>query len=111
MKETLKNKRGGDFPLKKNTPLPPEALVKKIGDMSRQFAMEMKNESDFPIKVLVKRNDGAEIEATIVKLYADLGSQADGTFYFSEDVRENFNPGAKNNYLFGSEIETITILE
>lgn len=110
MKETYKNNEDENFPLQKNIPLPPGDAVRTLGDFGRQFKMSQENKSDFPCKVLVKRKDGIEIKATLEKLYCDQASQADGTFYFSDNVRENFQPGNKNNYLFGNEIESITFL-
>jgi len=109
MKETIK-KSSEDFPLQKNVPLSPSEVVQKIGDYSRKVMAELKNTSDFPQKVKVIRKNGTTVETTLTNIFTDDGSQSDGTFYFSDNVRED-SDSAKRNYFFGSEIESIIFLE
>lgn len=93
-----------EFPLDKGVPLPPEVVVDAIGRMGRRYSPEGKD--DLPKKVVIQTKDGRIIETTLENIYCDGGSQADGTFYFSEKVRNDGR--VKDNYLFGREIESIT---
>jgi len=97
-----------DFPLQRGVPLSPGEVVGGIGDSGRKIGKALAGLSDFPQEVCVRRRDGVEIRTTLVGLYVDA-SQADGTFYFSGGVRDDHT--VNQNYLRGSEIESITFLE
>jgi hypothetical protein len=100
-----------EFPLPRNAPLSSQEVVKAVAGFDRKFQTGPEGKGDFPRKVRIKRKDGVEIETVLNDVFTDEGSQGDGTFYFSDNVRENSHAGNKFNYLFGREIETITFLE
>jgi len=97
------------FPLERNKPIAPEIVVREIGGFARKFFNDIAKVSDFPQRVRVEKVNGEIIETVLVNLYSDRGSQADGTFYFSDRVRTKTYGRSNENddYLFGVEIKSI----
>lgn len=92
---------------KEASPHSADVIVQTIGDMGRQLRHSLNRKSDFPLPVIIETRDGRKITTTLESLYADGSSQADGTFYFTESVRDDHQPNQK--FLWGHEIKTITI--
>lgn len=95
------------FPLERGVPLTTDIVIKGIGTIERQYSQE--GNQDFPQKVIIKTRDGRSINTSLEQIYCDGSSQGDGTFYFSDRVRED-DSHAKDNFLFGREIEGITFV-
>jgi hypothetical protein len=91
------------FPFSFGMPIMTREVVAVLGSFTRKLSDDVK---DFPREVIVNTLDGRTLTVTMESLYADGGSQSDGTFYFTTDVRTDDRPNKK--FLFGSEIHTIT---
>lgn len=87
--------------------------ARRLGLVGRKFRNQLAGVSDFPRRVRVKKRGGEEMETNLVNVYTDDGSQADGTFYFSDKVRGTVRSSSleRDDYLFGGEIEFITFFE
>ena len=98
------------FPLPRNFQLSANKVVEVLADYGRQMSNAINNKSDFPQKVKVVTKEGKKYCTELSNVFSDGGSQGDGTFYFSDDVRSSTH-GGKLNYLFGREIEYIVFIK
>ncbi|MFA6071879.1 MAG: hypothetical protein WC810_25160 [Janthinobacterium sp.] len=105
--ETTDNQKE-KVPFEINTPLYPEEVVTLFDE---EIGLNLKGKSYFPERVRIIKKDGTKVVTNLTYIYYTTGgSQGDGTFYFSDEVRKIAH-GSKKNYLFGEEITSITFLE
>ena len=107
--DTIRDDQEIDSFLERNVPISAHIIVQTIGDMGRRIRRALSGKSDFPLSVTIVTQDGRTIETTLEKLFTDDGSQADGTFYFTDPVRPDNDKRPNKKFLHGNEIRTITI--
>ena len=104
MDNEISDEQSVDDFLERDIPLPTDLLVNTIGEMGRQLRLSLVDRSDFPLPVEVQLVGGRTFRSTLKSIYCDGSSQADGTFYFTDKVRDD---GKK--FFWGHEIATVTI--